>query len=124
MLLLGLIVTCSQRTQVCTFQAVAHTLTFRELASTVALAQQQLQHSLGSWGFPHPFHGELAIVISDLATLDWAWDLRMLLETASTDASLVVGVHDMNEEAVLARYTLGRLELPHVVRRKAGGGLC
>ena len=89
-----------------------------------AHAQQQLQHSLGSWRVPHPFHGELAIVISDLAPLDWAWDLRMLLETASTDASLVVGVHGMNKEAVFTRYTLCRLELPHVVRRKAEGGLC
>ena len=41
-LLLGLIVTCLQLAQVCTFQAVAHALAFRELASTAALAQQQL----------------------------------------------------------------------------------
>ena len=46
-------------------------------------------------------------VISDPATLDWAWDLRM-----SPDASLVVTMHCMHEEAVLAWWTLGRLELP------------
>ena len=110
-LLLGLIVTCLQLAQVCTFQAVARALTFRELPSTVALERQQLQHCFGSWRSPHPFHGELAIVISDPATLDWAWDLRMLLETATPDASLVVSVHSMHEDAVLASWRLGRLEL-------------
>ena len=71
---------------------------FRELASTAAVAKQQLQHSLGSWRSPHPFHGELAIVNSDPATLDWAWDFRMLLETASPDASLVVSAHGMHDD--------------------------
>ncbi len=50
----------------------------------------------------HPFHGELDIVISDPATLDWAWDLRMLLETASPDISLVVSAYGMHEDEVLA----------------------
>ena len=40
--LLGLIVTCLQLAQVCTFLAVAHALTFWELASMAALAQQQM----------------------------------------------------------------------------------
>ena len=97
----------------CTFQGVAHALTFRDLVSTPALARQQLQHCLGSWRSPQPFHGELAIVISDPATLDWAWDLRMLLETACPDASLVVSGHGMHEEAILqAGWKLDRLELP------------
>ena len=36
----------------------------------------------------------------------------MLLETASPDARLVVSAHGMHEEAVLAWWKLGRLELP------------
>ena len=104
-------VTFLQLAHVCIFQAVAHELTLRELASR--MSRQQLQHCLGSWRSPHPFYGELAIVISDPATLDWAWDFRMLLETVSPDASLVVSAHHgMHGEAVLAWGKLGRLGLP------------
>ena len=55
---------------------------------------------------------------SDPAMLDWAWDLRMLLETATPDASLIVSAHGIHEEAVLAWWKLGRLELPTACAEK------
>ena len=42
----------------------------------------------------------------------------MLLETASPDASLVVRAHGMHEEAVIAWWKLGRLELPRLCAEK------
>ena len=71
-----------------------------------------LQHCLRGWRWPHPFHVELAIVMSDRATLDWAWDLRMLLDIVYPDASLVVSANGMHEEEVIAWWKLGRFELP------------
>ena len=70
--------------------------------SSVSGARDTYIHSTVSWpsSFFYP------------DTLDWAWDLRKLMDTASPDAILVVSVHCMHEEAVLAWWKLGWLELP------------
>ena len=46
----------------------------------------------------------------------------MLLETASPDTSLVVSAHDMHEEAVLAWWMLGLVELPTPCAEKMVAG--